>query len=189
MKLRTVAVALSVFITGCASFSIVGPGDLNYEGLKIQTSQAWNRTSGSRSGSEVWTQDGVLLDRLIIIPKVPSGESIFKPDSTQRALPVFKSDMLPNEIEELTESSLVNVFPEGEAAVETTNLRPHMFGEINGVLFDIDVVLSDGPNYNGVAGAFVENDYLYIILYLGASPYYYEKHLDEALATIKSARV
>jgi hypothetical protein len=146
-------------------------------------------TPAARPESKVWTQDGILLDRIMIIPGVPSGDSLFKAASSDQALPVFKADMLPNEIEGLTESSLVKQFGEGEVAVETTNLRPHRYGDNNGILFDLGVVVSDGPNYSGVAGAFVVAERLYLIFYLGAEPYYYKKHLDEALVIIKGARV
>ena len=97
--------------------------------------------------------------------------------------------MLPNEIEELTESSLVKLFKEGEVVVQTSNLRPHRFGEHNGLLFDINVAVSDGPNYRGITGALVVDKRLYLIFFLGAEPYYYKKHIDEALVIIKGARV
>ncbi len=125
----------------------------------------------------------------MIIPAVPSGDSIFKPGSKDAALPVFDSDMLPNEIEELTESSIVKLFGEGEVAVETSNLRPHKFGETDGFMFDMEVTVSDGPDYGGITGAFVADDKLYLIVYLGARPYYFEKHRDEALAIIRGARI
>ena len=150
MKIRVMLIFLIVFLGGCVSYSAIGPGAMDYNGLKVQTGQAWNlvpKGPAIRPDSEVWTQDGILLDRIMIIPGVASGESLFKPLSSEQALPVFKADMLPNEIEELTESSVVKLFGEGDAAVETTNLRPHRFGEQNGFLFDLNVTVSDGPGY------------------------------------------
>lgn len=194
MKIRLMLSVFIVLVAGCVSYSAVGPGALDYNGMSVQTSQAWNlapkqATPAARSDSKVWTRDGILLDRIMIIPGVPSGESLFKTLSTDQALPVFKADMLPNEIEELTESSIVKLFGEGGAAVETVNLRPHRYGDNNGFLFDLNVAVSDGPNYKGVAGALVVAERLYLIFYLGAEPYYYDKHLDEALIIIKGARV
>ena len=194
MNIRLMPAVLVVLVWGCVTYSAVGPGALDYNGLKIQTSQAWNlaptqATPAARTGSRVWTQDGILLDRIMIIPAVPSGESLFKTSASDQALPVFQADMLPNEIEELTESSLVKLFGEGGAIVETANLRPHRYGDNNGILFDLNVAVSDGPNYKGLVGAFVVAERLYLIFYLGAEPYYYEKHLDEALVIIKGARV
>lgn len=176
------------------AYVAVAPGKINYDGLIIRTDQAWNlapsiSTPSARKGSKVWTQDGILLDRIMIIPAVPDGEPLFVTTSEDQALPAFKADMLPNEIEELTESSLVKLFKEGEVVVQTSNLRPHRFGEHDGLLFDMNVAVSDGPNYRGTTGAIIVEKKLYLIFFLGAEPYYYEKHIDEALVIIKGARV
>ena len=194
MNFRLVLISLVIFIAGCVSYATVEPGSQDYNGLKIKTSQAWNLapkevTPAARPESKLWTQDGILLDRIMIIPGVANGESLFKTLSSDQALPVFQAGMLPNEIEELTESSIVKLFGESGAVVETTNLRPHQYGDRNGILFDMSVAVSDGPNYRGVAGAIVVAEHLYLIFYLGAVPYYYEKHLDEAMVIIKGARV
>ena len=195
MKKHLFAMILSLSTVACLpAYVAVEPGNINYDGLIIKTGQAWNlalpaATPSARKGSKVWTQDGILLDRIMIIPAVPDGESLFVTTSKDQALPVFKADMLPNEIEELTESSLVKLFKEGEVVVQTSNLRPHRFGEHNGLLFDMNVAVSDGPNYRGITGAVIEDKKLYLIFFLGAEPYYYEKHIDEALVIIKGARV
>ncbi len=113
MKLMPSAFIL-IILTGCVSYASVGPGPQDYNGLKIKTSQTWNQapmevTPAARPESKLWTQDGVLLDRIMIIPGVPSGESLFKALSSDQALPVFQADMLPNEIEGLNESSIVKL--------------------------------------------------------------------------------
>ncbi len=194
MKIRVLFYFSFFLISGCVTYTAVGPGELDYAGLKVQPGQAWNQAPkevirAARTESRVWTQDGILLDRIMIIPGVPSGEPIFRQLSGSQALPVFESSMLPNEIEELTESSIVKLFGEGGVVVETTNLRPHRYGDNRGVLFDLEVTVSDGPDYKGVAGALVVTEKLYLIFFLGAEPYYYQKHLDEALVIIKGARV
>ncbi|MCP4333084.1 MAG: hypothetical protein GY785_10555 [Gammaproteobacteria bacterium] len=97
--------------------------------------------------------------------------------------------MLPNELNEFTESSIVKLFGEGGAVVETSNLRPHRFGADKGVMFDLEVKVSDGPDYKGVTGAMIVNEKLYLIIYLGAEPYYYEKTLDEATEIIQTSFV
>jgi hypothetical protein len=194
MKIRIFFYFSLILISGCVAYTAVGPGELAYAGLKVQTGQAWNQvpkqaTPAARTESKTLTQDGVLLDRIIIIPGVPGGEPLFRQLSTSQALPMFEPGMLPNEIEELTESSIVKLFGEGGVAVETTNLRPHRYGDDRGILFDLEVTVSDGPDYKGVAGALVFTEKLYVILFLGAEPYYYQKHLDDALAIIKGARI
>ncbi len=73
-------------------------------------------------------------------------------------------------------------------AVETGNMGPHRFGDANGILFDLDIAISDGPNYKGTAGAFVSTERLHMAVFLGVEPFCYEKPLDEALVIIKRAR-
>ena len=194
MNIRSLFYFSVFLIAGCVSYAAVGPGELNYTGFSVQTGSAWNQVpkewaTMARPESRLLTQDGLLLDRISIIPAVPDGEPLFRQRSKSEALPLFKSDMLPNEIEELTESSIVKLFGEGRGAVETTNLRPYKYGDNRGMLFDLEVRVSDGPNYKGVAGAQIVDEKLYLIFFLGAEPYYYEKHVDSALEIIKSARV
>ncbi len=94
-----------------------------------------------------------------------------------------------NEIEELTESSIVKLFGEGQVSVETSGLRPHRFHDLQGFLFDLDIATSDGPDYGGIAGALVYNNKLYLIVFLGARPYYFDRHKDEALAIIQGTKI
>jgi len=194
MKSRTYFYFSLIFFAGCVSYAAVGPGELTYNGINLQTADSWNQappefTRFARAESKVLTQNGTLLDRIMIIPAVPSGEPLFRQISKSLALPVFDSSMLPNEIEELTESSIVKLFGEGGAVVETANLRPHRYGDNRGVLFDMEVTVSDGPDYKGFVGALVVGEKLYLVFFLGAEPYYYEKYQDEALKIIKNARV
>lgn len=184
---------LAILISGCvASFMAVVPGTISVGDLKVTPSTTWNAAPAlmrpnSRRDAQTWTQDGLLLDRIMIIPAVADGETLFISRDDSAALPTFRSDMLPNELEELLESSLVTFFGEGNAVVNTSGLRPHRFGENLGVLFDIDASLTDSPDYRGVAGAFIANDLLYFMLYVAAEPYYYGKHLDEAMSIIETA--
>ncbi len=194
MILRISFYASLLLLAGCIVFTAVGPGEIEYTGLKITTDSAWNQAPRElsrrlRAESRSLTKNGYLLDRLLVIPAVPDGEPIFQQFSNAQALPKFKSNMLPNEIEELTESSVVKLFGEGGATVETSRLRPHRFGNDRGFLFDLSVKVSDGPDYRGVVGAMVVGGRLYLVMFMGAEPYYYEKQVDEALEIIKSARV
>lgn len=185
---------LAISLTACsvATYTLVSPGTSMVGDLTISSSNTWNlspATAYSRKKAQVWTQDGSLLDRLIIIPGVPDGESLFVSRQKDAALPKFRSDMLANEIQELSESSISKLFGEGEVAVSTMNLRPHRFGDNQGFMFDLNAILSDGPEYRGTVGAFVANEMLYFILYIAAEPYYFGKHLEEATTIIQTAHL
>lgn len=189
--LFAVATAL---LSGCVAYSLVAPGPVAVGALELRPRSAWSSAPGvsvpaARKGAVVWTQDGLMLDRLMIIPAVPDGEPILKAHDDDAALPRFKASMLPNELAELTESSLVKLLGEGNVAVRTANLRPHRYGENGGILLDLEASVTDGPEYKGLAGAFVAANELYVLLYVAADPYYYGKHLAEAESIIKTAKL
>lgn len=191
----SVTLITAVLLSGCvASYKAIDPGPVTVGAMTVYTTNMWNlapsvSTRAVHRDTQIWTRDGLLLNRIVIIPGVQDGQPIFEQERDSEALPLFKADMLANEIEELTESSIVKLFGEGQVSVATASLRPNRFGEDRGVLFDILVRVSDGPNYGGITGAFVHEQQLFMIIYLGAEPYYYAKHRKEAEAIILSARI
>jgi len=192
MKLL-ISMLATVVLTGCVSIKLQQPGPVKVGGLEVTPQESWNilpasLTPFARPESQVWTRDGVLLDRLIIIPGVPDGEPLFKEPDKAIVLPRFKRDMLPDEIVQLTESSLVKLLGEGDTVVKSANLRPSRFGEQRGVAFDLTATLTEGPVYRGVVGAFVAAERLNMILFMAAEPYYFDKHHAAAEGIIASAR-
>lgn len=176
------------------TFTLVTPGVVAVQDLKLQADSGWNSAppfamQSAGYGSVYWTKDGPLLDRLVIIPGVPDGEPLLVTQQKTAALPIFRADMLPNEIEELVESTIVKLFGEGQAVVNTANLRPHRFGDHRGVLFDLTATVTDSPGYRGLVGAFIANEKLYLAYFLAATPYYYDKHIASAESVIKSATI
>jgi len=190
---RYSAILLITALGGCVTgFTVVEPGVNTFGSMRVTADQNWNKapstlTPLARSQTRTWTQDGLLLDRLIIIPGVADGEPIFNSRDESDALPVFRTDMLPNEIEALVESSIVKFFGEGQSAVSTSNLRPQGFGEYGGFMFDFAAAITESPDYRGLVGAFIVDDKLYMVIFLAADPYYYDKYAARADAIIKSA--
>lgn len=184
-----------VFLAACvAPFSLVTPGVVAIADLNVQADSGWNNAPihqrrFARKDSAAWTKDGLLLDRLVFIPAVADGEPLLISRQETAAMPLFRADMLPNELEELVESSIVKFFGEGQAVVNTENLRPHRFGDNRGVLFDLSATVTESPEYKGLVGAFIADDKLYVVYFLGAMPHYYGKHVAEAEAIIKSATI
>jgi hypothetical protein len=184
-----------LLLTGCVTgYTLVEPGPIFVGELTVDAGSGYNKAprvslSTQRKGSQSWTQDGLLLDRLTIIPAVADGEPLLKPTSKDAALPVFRKDMLPNEIEELLESTILKIYGEGNATVNTSNLRPHRYGTDRGILFDVSAMVTESPSYKGIVGAFIVQEHLYILWFLAAEPYYYSKHVQKAEAIIHSARL
>lgn len=192
---RIAVIITALCLSGCVTgYSLVTTGVNSIDTLTVEAGPGWNVApsvagSASRKGSQTWTQDGLLLNRLVFIPAVADGEALLVVRDEGAALPVFRKDMLPNDVEELAESTILKLYGEGNAVVNTTNLRPHMFGEHRGFMFDIETTVTESPDYRGLVGAFIVDDKLYFMYYLAAVPYYYDKHRDAAEAIIKSARL
>ena len=194
MKIHKILTSMSVlFLAGCVTgYTEVMPGVQTYGSMRVTAGDSWNavpngHTPMSRKDTRTWTQDGVLLDRITIYPGIKAGESIFDSRNASTALPSFSADMLPNEIEELVESSILKLYGEGSATVSTSNLRPQAFGEVGGFMFDIEAAVTESPDYRGMVGGFIKDDRLYMVSYLAAEPYYYDKHKGKAEEIIKSA--
>ena len=191
---KLLSLSCAMLVSGCVSFSAVSPGAVQVGALQLDPSMTWNAAPNLNSAytnrdTQIWTQDGLLLNRIIIVPGIDDGETIFRQFDSSQALPAFEADMLAHEIEELVESSIVKSFGEGQVSVQTENLRPNRFGASKGFMFDMLVAVSDGPNYRGLIGAFVDSDRLYLLMYFGAEPYYFDKRREEAESLIKSARL
>ena len=188
--------ALALTLAGCEtlSYSLVPVGASQVGSLEFDVAGAWNAaprsmTTASRHDAQTWTRSGVLLDRFYVIPAVKDGQPLFKQQDQSEALPVFLTGMLPNELMELMESSVVKLFGESNSFVSTANLRPYRFGETPGVLFDFEATVVDGPKYKGVVGMIKTGDELYVMMYPGADPHYFDKTLPDAMAQIQSARL
>lgn len=188
--LLTTFLALQGCVTG---YTLVAPGVATIGDLSVSASTGYNLAPAlslpaQRKGAQTWTKDGMLLDRITFVPAVADGEALLVTRQKDAALPVFRKDMLPNEIEELVESTIVKEFGEGNAVVNTSNLRPHRFGEDRGILFDIAATVTESPEYKGIVGAFIAEEKLYVMWYFAADPYYFDKHVAAAETIIKSAK-
>ena len=194
MKIGSLLIpTLALTLSGCAlGYTAVPAGVNSIEGLNVVVDPGWNlapntSASSDRKSTRTWTRDGLLLNTLAFIPAIPDGEALIRPREKGAALPVFRADMLPNEIEELAESTFVKIYGEGNAVFDTSSLRPHMFGEHRGFLFDVEASVTESPDYKGFVGAFIADEKLFLMYYLAADPYYFEKDLAAAEAVIKGA--
>lgn len=196
---RLLLVIASVLIIGplasCTqplSYGLRPPGTHQIGNLTVENPESWNRASNAapfgRRGTEIWSQDGILLDRLIVVPQVPDGEPIFKARNKSDRLPVFKAAMLPSEIVELIEASLPRALGVGGSTVVTGRVRPQQYGEDPGILMEVSGSIEDATDYSGLIGAFVGGQKLYLLIHVAAEPYYATKHRARAEALIKSAR-
>ena len=185
-----------VLLSGCVSnqFMQVASGPVVLKDLTVgNNDNQWNRapqilTGYLYKGSELWTRDGIPLDRLIIIPGVENGGTLFRSASKDLVYPAYQSGMLPNEITELTQSTLVKFYG-GDTLVETAGLRPHALAAHRAVMFDLDISSAENPRIKGRALAFVEAEQLYLMLFMATEIHYFDEHWDQAMRIMESAKV
>ena len=180
-------------LCGCATgYTLVSPGAVTVSGIEITADAGWNRLpshqlSWASGATHVWTRNGLSLDRLVLIPDVEAGESIYRNDSNTD-YPVFQAGMSSDDIVELVDKTIEVAQGGNHTVVTTRQVRRQRFGADDGILFDLHAVVHDGPDYLGLAGAFVADGKLNIVYFLGASPHFYESQADSAEAIIASAR-
>jgi hypothetical protein len=193
---RLIIVCCFFGLAGCVSnqFKAVVPGTVQVGDLTVEATDAsWNKAPQTMTwhlhkGSQLWTRDGLLLDYMVLIPGVSDGGTLFKSRSKSLVYPAYQAGMLPNEIVELTESSLAKLNGT-DVAVSSSHLRPFRLGAQPAVMFDLTLIGTDGPSRRGRAVAFVQDESLYLMLYVGTQLHYFDKHWDSALATMNTARL
>jgi len=182
-----------LLLAGCAAtapYRLIAPGPVIAGSLSVTADPGWNAlgTIRLKKDAELWTRDGELLNRLIILPGIETGGTLFEKPDEKEAIPPFRADMLPHEIAELVESWLTKGFGEGESLVQSTGLRPATYGDRKGFAFDLTLALNDGPDYQGIGGGFVVDGRLNLVIFLAAVPYYFDRDREGAAALIASAR-
>jgi len=193
---RLLSMLIVTMVAGCAAtapYSLLETGPVTVGTLQVDADAGWNAAAPAllryqRQGAATWTRDGLLLNRMILIPDIGAGETLFKEPNKTAVYPRFRSDMLPHEVAALVESSLTKIFGEGETLTSSTNLRPATYGGVDGFAFEVALSFSDGPDYRGDVGGFIADGRLNLVIYLGAVPYYYDQHRERAERIIASTR-
>ncbi len=190
------AILVVAALSGCVStqYAQVVQGPVVFEGMSLTATDAlWNRAPGVftgflHPGSEMWTRDGLLLDRLLLINAIGNSQALFKSNDPDNPFPLYRNGMLPNEIAELTVASLTKLFG-GGALIESGKLRPQRVGQQRRAMFDLTVVSSEGANLSGRALTFIANDQLYLLVYLAAEIHYFDKHWPQVESLFESIQV
>jgi hypothetical protein len=193
MLQRLVAALFAVLLlSSCAVYSLVEPQArvTIANGLSVQPTRPWNHMYDIlEQNVYVWTMDGHLLNTLAFVAGLENGVSILRTPSGAEAMPVFRSTMGPTEIAELFEASLARTAETG-AIVRTARLRPADFAGKPGFRFDFTFIdQADDVERRGIAAGTVYEGRLYLIFFHGARLYYFPRHVDEAEAIIRSARI
>ena len=158
--------------------------------MRVTLGSGWQRAPGSevpekKAVAKVYSRDSLETDRLILIPNVDVGDSIFR-EMPGMQLPVRSAGASEADIADFVAASLQAVLWQGGAIIEASNVRPHGFVGIPGLLFDLEADLPGAANQRGTAGAFIHEERLYITVFLAQSPGSWERHREDAQAVVES---
>ena len=184
----------SLLLSGCGTtkYYTAPPGVTSVGQMNVTIGTGWLRVSGSdapekRSLSRVFTHDSLDSDRLMLIPGVSEGQSIFTGNSNELSLPLFSAYMNSEQIADLVTMSMQLSLWDGQSTVTVSNARDAGFTGISGFKFDLNVVLPGGQNQKGIAGGFVDDDRLYVNIFVASSPEPFDQHQSLAQQVIDSA--
>jgi len=194
-----VAIAIAA---GCASsnYRSEQAGVITVGKMRVTLGSGWQRAPGAEvpeklNTSKVFSRDGLEHDRLILVAAVTNGSAIFR-DPGSAGLPTFRVNMSEAEIAGLVAKSLQVVLWEGAATVAASNAHAHGFTGLPGFKFELEADVPGAADHRGIAGGFVDEDKLYVCIFLAESPEYYERHkeaaqdvIDSAVLTVKTIRM
>lgn len=169
--------ALALLMAGCAStHGLQRKGDVTVFDMVMTSGLDWSRIRGHRS--EVWTIDGVQLNRLLIFSRIRPNEDVFQRARERKSRPDglwYRPGMRLDELESLIADGF-NI-QNGWTGVRTANLRPHAFGSAEGIRFDIEATSLSGLIYKGTIAAAERNGRLNVIVWLAPKEYYHGRDI------------
>ncbi len=154
--------------------------------LQLDTSLDWSREKGPRV--EVWTIDGVPLNRFLVVAKVKPNEHVFLAAKERKSRPDgpwFRTGMRADEVRDV----LVDAFRQGGwSRISTTNLRPVKFGSVDGLRFEATMTSDSGLIYKAQFGAAEHDGKLTHFQWMAPAEYYYDRDaaaVDRMIASVR----
>jgi hypothetical protein len=187
---------LLVLTAGCATkkYASLDPASLPLGQMNVSVGEGWLRapeveTPEKRSISRTLSRETLDRDRLMLIPGVNHGQSIFDNNGGVTSLPVFDADMNMEQIANLVGQSMQQALWKGSSTVSVSEVRGHGYLGTPGFLFDIEVDMLSGPDHKGFAGGYVHEERLYVNIFVAESPAHFNEHKEAAMQVIESATV
>ena len=167
------ALLCALLVVACASpgGKLQTAGTVTVFDLRLDTQLAWARIKQQRH--EVWTIDGTALNQLHIYSKVKPGEHVFQLSKERKSRPDgpwYRRDMRLDELQQLVVDGLVD---QGFVGVASSNLRPHTFGGVDGLRFDVSMANTDGLLYEGTSAVAERQGLLTVTVWLAPKEHYY----------------
>lgn len=180
------ACTLLALLADCGGGRLVQPGTVEAGDIVVDTPLTWSRFVFSRY--QIWTIDGIALNRLYFIPSVRNGEHVFlerraskrRPDG-----PVYRTGMRADEIRDL----LLDAFSEGGAiGIVSGELKPARLGDRDGLRFEFQASTDTGLLYRGQALAAERGDTLAVVVWMAPAEFYYARDVAGVARLLDSVR-
>lgn len=178
-RLRTLLLCtLFLMLTACATGGGPGgrlqtSGDATVFDMQLHSSLDWSRIKTRRN--ELWTIDGLALNRLLIFSKVKPGEHVFQAARERKSRPNgpwFRTGMRLDELQALVVDGFVD---QAWVHVNASNSRPHDFGSVEGLRFDLEMTNPNGLIYKGTAAVAERDGRLDVLVWLAPREYYHPR--------------
>src|SRR5262245_61587867 len=177
-------VLLALAWAGCAPFTLVEPKRTAIDDLyTLEPQVQWSAVERGKIVS--WTVDGFPLEAVRFVKGLNNGESFLVEQARRPKPPTFRAEMTPSEVMEFVVDSWSLA---GAQQVKASNLRPHKFGSLDGFAFDMDYLLRNGLEAQGMVAGAVAKGKLHLIMYTGARRHYFPKHKSDVDRMIDSIR-
>jgi hypothetical protein len=171
--------AALLVLAGCASGGggrlVKARPDIRVFDLLVDSDLDWARRRGPRE--EVWTIDGVPLNRFVVVSRIRKNEHVFlmgRERSRRPDGPWFRPGMRPDEVRDV----VLDAFRDGGwSRVSATNLRPARYGAVDGLRFDAAMTADNGLNYQGTFGAVEYKGKLTLFFWLAPVDYYHGRDI------------
>jgi hypothetical protein len=189
------AAACVAWLTGCATYALVGPGEVFvHSRLEVTLDRAWNRQvyGVGNVWPESWTQNGPLIDMLIVAPAIENGNAIvLLPERQLREFPRFRAGGTTADLVEMVQGSLAKASQAGDFVPIVT--EPARIAGQDGVRFEFKFGTGgDGgveTDRHALGYAFEYEKRLYLILFHAAEIHYFAAMRPAVEAIVGSARL
>lgn len=181
---------LLVLLAGCAGGGggrlVKARQDIKVFDVIVDSDLDWARWRAPRQ--EVWTIDGVPLNRFVVVSRIKNNEHVFlqaRARSRRPDGPWFKAGMRADEVRDVVLDALRQ---DGWSRVSATNLRPASYGGVPGLRFDAEMTADNGLNYKGTFGAAERKGRLTLFFWAAPVEYYHGRDVAAVERMFQSIR-
>jgi hypothetical protein len=186
---RWLLLASLLVLVGCAGGGgrlVKARQDIRVFDLTVDSDLDWARRHAPRE--EVWTIDGVPLNRFVVLSKIRNNEHVFlqaRARSRRPDGPWFRPGMRADEVRDVVLDALRQ---DGWSRVSATNLRPARYGSVDGLRFDADMTADNGLMYRGTFGAAERKGRLTLFFWMAPVEYYHGRDVAAVERMFQSIR-